>query len=84
MKLFEYMAYGKAIVCSDFPVMREIVESGTDGLLVPSDDIDAWVRAIRDLADPARREALGRAARARLDREFTWEIRARRVLDGVA
>lgn len=84
MKLFEYMAHGKAIVCSDFPVMREIIEDGRDGLLVPAGDKNGWVNAIRNLMHPARRDELGRAARTRLEREFTWEIRARRVLDGVA
>jgi glycosyltransferase involved in cell wall biosynthesis len=83
MKLFEYMAHGKAIICSDYPVMREIIEDGTHGLLVPADDLEAWVTAISSLSDRERRASLGEAGRARLEKKFTWDIRARRVLEGV-
>ena len=82
MKLFEYMAYGKAIVCSDFPVMREILRHEVDGLLIAPDDVDGWVGALERLVDPPLRGRLGDAARARLEREFTWKARAERVLAG--
>jgi len=83
MKLFEYLAHGKAIICSDFPVIREIIEDGAHGLLVPAGDLDAWVAAIRFLCDRERRTSLGEAGRARLESTFTWNIRAQQVLHGV-
>ena len=84
MKLFEYMAAGRAIVSSDLPVLREVLEDGETALLVPPDDLDAWERAVRRLlADPAERERLGRAARAELLARHTWDARTRRVLDGL-
>lgn len=84
MKLFEYMAAGRAIVSSDLPVLREVLRNGDTALLVPPDDLDAWERAVRRLlADPAERARLGRAARADLLAHHTWDARARRVLDGL-
>ncbi len=83
MKLFEYMSHGKAIVCSDFPVMREILQHGENGLLVRPDKEDAWLDGLLQLRDRATRVRLGAAARAKLELEFTWDIRARRILDGV-
>ena len=80
MKLFEYMAYGKAIVCSDFPIMREILSDQVTALLVPADNIGAWSAALARLADRSLREQLGRAALARLRQEHTWRHRAERVL----
>lgn len=83
MKLFEYMAHGKPLVCSDFPVMREIVQDGENGLLVAAEDLDAWSTALTRLADPQLRARLGQNARARLEAEFTWSSRSARVLDGL-
>lgn len=83
MKLFEYMAYGKAIVCSDFPVMREIIQHGHNGLLVTSDDLLGWIEAIRSLRDEKRRNRIGSNARSIAERDFTWRVRARRVLEGL-
>ncbi len=79
MKLFEYLACGRAILSSDLPVLREVL-TPNNSVLLPPDDADAWAVAIRDLqADPARRESL--AAQSRRDAQnYTWEARAGRIL----
>jgi glycosyltransferase involved in cell wall biosynthesis len=46
LKLFEYMACGIPIVCSDLPSTREIVENDRNGLLVPPEDKDSLAEAI--------------------------------------
>lgn len=84
MKLFEYMSFGKAIVCSDFPVMREIVSHDQDGLLVPSNDLGSWQRALDRLQDADERRRLGDAAFRKLSERHTWAKRAQDVLAGVA
>ena len=80
MKLFEYMAHGMPIVCSDFPVMREVVTDGETGLLVTPEDVQAWVDAIDRLRDPALRRNLASGARAKLRSDHTWLRRAEAVL----
>lgn len=80
MKLFEYMAHEKAIICSDFPVLREILRHDVDALLVEPHDIDAWSRALATLRDPAVRRRLAACGRERLKSDFTWARRAQRVL----
>jgi glycosyltransferase involved in cell wall biosynthesis len=80
MKLFEYMAHRKAIVCADFPVMREILEHEQDALLVDPANLDAYRDALIRLTDPALRERLATNARAKMEREFTWQRRAERLL----
>jgi glycosyltransferase involved in cell wall biosynthesis len=84
MKLFEYMAHGKAIVCSNFPVLREIITDGVTGLLLEATCLDAWVEALHSLDRDRRRVSeLGEAARARLAAEHTWLRRASQVLEGL-
>jgi glycosyltransferase involved in cell wall biosynthesis len=80
LKLFEYMAAGKAIVCSDLPVLGEVLEDGATALLAPPGDLAAWTTALDELADADRRNALGEAARLRWQEAFTWDARARKVL----
>ncbi len=83
MKLFEYMSFGKAIVCSDFPVMREIIIDKQDGLLVPPDDLASWQLALDELRDPGLRLRLGEAAFQKFSERFTWKRRAHDVLAGI-
>ena len=79
MKVFEYLAATRAIISSDLPVLREVLND-KNAVLVPPEDVDAWNDAIRSLAsDPDRRQSL--ASQARSDATgYTWIERARRSL----
>ena len=49
-KFFEYMAAGIPIICSDFPVWRDLIESSRVGLCVDPNNIDNIAAAIEQLA----------------------------------
>lgn len=81
LKIFEYMAGGKAMICSDLPVIGEVLEDGRNALLQDPDDVDAWMQAIDLLrSDPDLRARLGSTASKDFEANFTWERRAKRVL----
>jgi len=82
LKLFEYLACGRAILASDLPVLQEVLNF-QNAILLPPDDQDAWVEVLIALCNDAQhRTALG--AQARLDAEmYTWEKRASRILEGL-
>ncbi len=74
----EAAACGLPIVASDIRGCRQVVDHGHTGLLVPARDPAALADAIETLAaDPIRRQAMGRAARAHAESEFD----DRRVID---
>ena len=74
----EAMACGAAVVSSDGGALPEVI--GDAGVLVPAGDAMAMARAIEALlTDPARREALGRAARTRILAAFCWRRAARSI-----
>nr|WP_245216583.1 glycosyltransferase family 4 protein [Sagittula salina] len=84
LKLFEYMAAGRPVVTSDMAVLREILTHGETAILCPPDDVGAWAAGLRRLAgDAPLRERLGAAGRDLLEREYTWDRRAERVLEGL-
>jgi glycosyltransferase involved in cell wall biosynthesis len=69
--LIEAMALGRPLVAPREGGPLVIVADGESGLLVPPRDPDALADAITALLDdPARRAAMGRAARARVDAVF--------------
>lgn len=79
MKLFEYLACGRAILSSDLPVLREVLNE-ENAILLPPDDVDAWAAALRALqTDDPRRAALAAQARAAAQR-YSWRSRAARIL----
>jgi phosphatidyl-myo-inositol alpha-mannosyltransferase len=63
--LLEAMAAGAAVVASDLPAFRAVLDGGRLGVLVPVGDPGALARAVCDvLADPVGRSVVvGRAAR---------------------
>ncbi|MFF7107636.1 glycosyltransferase family 4 protein [Pseudomonas sichuanensis] len=81
LKVFEYMAAGKAIICSDIPVLREVLEDGRNAVLCPPAVIDNWTSALQSLRDdPALMHSLGRAALADFDAQYSWFSRAGNIL----
>lgn len=81
MKLFEYMASGKPIICSDLPIFREVIDE-TTAVLVPPMDIQAWMTAVRLVSSsPGEYQALGQRAREQAAK-FAWVARSQRILAG--
>jgi glycosyltransferase involved in cell wall biosynthesis len=81
LKVFEAMAAGIPLVASDLPSLREILVGGENALLVAPDDAAALAQGVDRLAsDEVLRAKLGRALGSRAA-EFTWDARARRILD---
>lgn len=82
LKLFEYMAAGKAIVAPDQPNIREVLADGETALLFdPGNHGAMWHAICRLAADPALRDRLGAAARAEIvRRDYTWRANAQRVV----
>ncbi len=79
MKMFDYMAAGRAIVSADLPVIHEVLNEQNAVFAEPS-DVDAWERTLRDLlADEPRRLALADQARKDVAGR-TWLARALRAL----
>ena len=81
MKMFEYMAAGRAILSSDLPVLREVLDEKM-AVFSSLEHDEAWESALGGLlADPHRRESLGQCARSAAE-EYAWVKRAQRVLEG--
>ena len=81
LKVFEYMAAGRAIVAPDQPNIREVLADGETALLFDPEREGALWEAIRRLiADPALRRRLGAAAREAVEhRDLTWIGNAKRI-----
>lgn len=76
----EGQACGRPVIGSAVGGITYTIADGVTGLLVPPRDPEALAAALqRLLRDPALRERMGRAARARVERKFTWLMVAART-----
>ncbi len=79
----EAMACGLPVIANAAGALPEVIGSdGSAGLLVPPRSPRALADAIGQiLAEPARAERMGRAARARVLRAFRWETAAAQLAE---
>jgi glycosyltransferase involved in cell wall biosynthesis len=82
MKMFEYMAASRAIICADLPSIREVLNAG-NAVLVEAGNFGKWKAEIESLlADDMRRQALSAQARKDVAR-LTWVKREELVMERI-
>ncbi len=80
-KLIELMVAGRAIVADAVGEAREMLEHRVSGWLTPPEDVQAQADALVTLlCDAGTREALGKAAAARVWERYDWDTLAERAL----
>ena len=84
--VLEYMAAALPVIVTDLPGIRELVEDGESGYVVPCGDLEAMERAARALVeDGERRRRMGRRGRGILESgRFTLEAERQAVAALVA
>ena len=81
LKVFEYMSGESAIICSDLPVLREVLRDGQNALLREADNVEAWQGAMELLrSNPELRKSIAATAAREFREKYTWRERARRII----
>ena len=77
LKIFEYMASGLPVVAPALDRIPELVAHNHEGLLYDSAIRTGLPHALEALSDPAVRTRLGRSARERAVRDYSWAAHCR-------
>jgi glycosyltransferase involved in cell wall biosynthesis len=78
--LMEAMAAGATVISGDVPSIRELVQDGINGRMIPSEDVPALIRALREvLLDASLLTQRIQAARHRIEEEFSLSTTVERI-----
>lgn len=81
IKIFEYMAMGKAIIGSNIGQIGEVLRDGESAILVKPGNKNLLSEAILSLAaNPQLRGKLGNSAMAEVER-YTWQSNAKHIIE---
>ena len=80
MKMFDYMAAGRAIVTADLPVIREVLDESRAVFCEPG-NVEAWTAAIRKLLSNENQRAMLSVNARTTIQKYTWLARAQRALE---
>lgn len=80
-KLFECMNAGIPVICSDFPIWREIVEEGNCGLCVDAESVEQITEAIvKLLNDRKLSEEMGMNGKKLVSQIYNWGQEEKKLL----
>jgi len=82
LKLFEYMALGRAIIAPETDNIKEVLTQNVDALLFDKDNRDDFVNKVVELCENSElRTKIGEGARKTiLEHKYYWEHNAQRVI----
>lgn len=84
LKLYEAMACGVPIICSDTPGQAEYVREEDAGIVVPPNDPVAVARAAATLAErPEEARAMGNRGMTAVEERYSWNARARQRMETI-
>ena len=80
IKIFEYMASKKVIICSDLPAIRESIDEN-HAIFANNKNINEWIKAVEYLVEnPKEIEVLSNNAYNHCLENFTYEARCKKIL----
>jgi len=80
IKIFEYMASKRPMICSNLPVFREVLNE-ENSLLVPPNDLQEWIDAIHKLKNKTTRRKIAHTAFNDFTIHYSWKQRAKNLLE---
>jgi glycosyltransferase involved in cell wall biosynthesis len=80
-KLFEYMAVGLPVICSDFRINQEVVEVENCGICVNPDNASEIADAIRFFqSSPTISKEMGEHGKKAVQTKYNWQTEAEKLL----
>lgn len=81
LKIFEYMATKKTIICSNLNVLREVLKNNINCLLANPSNTQEWVNLINKISrDLKLRKSLSVKAYLSFKNKYSWDIRIAKLL----
>ena len=83
--MFEYMSTGVPIISSDLPVLREVLKSGENAILVSASSPNDWCAALdRILSNHSLAVSVASKAYKDYSECYTWRKRAQIILQAAS
>ncbi len=81
LKLFEYMAAGRIILAHCFPTIKEVLEDNKDAILCEPDNFESMQDKLGKAIMIKNNPVLGRKAREKAFKQYTWDMRVEKLLN---
>ncbi len=82
VKMFEYMAAGLPVICSDFEIYRQIVEDNECGYCISPNNPELIAETIERLIDDEKLwTRLSKNAIRAIEEKYSWEVESKVLID---
>ena len=84
LKLFDYLSAGKIILCSDYEVLKEVIDENNAIFVKNYKNIYSWKNEINKLSNQPQKQFIISKNNYNLSKRFTLKERAKKILKEVS
>ena len=84
LKLFDYLSAGKIILCSDYKVLKEVIDENNAIFVKNYKNIYSWKNEINKLSNQPQKQFIISKNNYNLSKRFTLKERAKKILKEVS
>ena len=81
LKLFDYLSVGKIILCSDFQVLKEVIDDKKNAIFIKNyKNIFSWKNEINKLSNQPQKQLIMSRNNYKLSKSYSLKERAKLIL----
>jgi len=84
LKLFDYLSAGKIIICSDYKVLKEVINKNNAIFVKNFKNINSWKSEINRLSNQPQKQFIMSKNNYNLSKRFTLKERAKKILKEIS
>ena len=84
LKLFDYLSVGRAIICSNFKVLKEVIKPNKNAIFIKNyKNVFSWIHEINKISYSNQKQFIMSKNNYKLGKKYSLKNRAKKIIESI-